>query len=228
MIPNFVKSLMYNLINKVRYSRKHVKIHILAKTNLNSKFEGYSKIYKNVIVYNSYIGLGTYIAPNSNLSNCKIGRFCSIASKVEIVSGRHPSKGFVSTHPAFYSLAKQAGFTFAEEQLFDEFKYVDKEKKYLVKIGNDVWIGYGVKIMEGVKIGDGAIIGAGALVTKDIEPYSINVGIPARKIDYRFSEEDIKMLLKIRWWDKDINFLKRHYRIFSDIKRFCKFMGEGI
>lgn len=150
LIPSFVKVIIYNAVNKVRFLKKHVKIHIFSRTNLNTYFEGYSKINKNVNVGDSYIGLGTYIASNSSLPKCKIGRFCSIASEVKIVAGRHPTNTFVSTHPAFFSTLKQAGFTFTDKQLFEEIKHADKDKNYLVEIGNDVWIGYGVKIMEGV------------------------------------------------------------------------------
>ena len=77
-----------------------------------------------------------------------------------------------------------------------------------VEIGNDVWIGKNVTIMAGVKIADGSVIGANALVTKDTKPYSINVGVPARCIKYRFDKETIDKLLVSNWWDKDFEWLK--------------------
>ena len=81
----------------------------------------------------------------------------------------------------FYTIRKVPYTKFTDEQLFDEFKYVDKSRKIGVVIGNDVWIGNNVLIMGGVIIGDGSVIGAGSIVTKDVEPYTINVGVPAKK-----------------------------------------------
>ncbi|WP_317046146.1 CatB-related O-acetyltransferase [Flavobacterium psychrotolerans] len=149
-----------------------------------------------------------------------IGRFCSIASNVSVVIGQHPTKKYVSTHPAFFSMLKQSGFTFAKKNTFKEFLTVDENEEYAIKIGNDVWIGFGVMIMEGVTIGDGAIVGTGALVTKDIEPYSINIGIPAKKIGYRFDAEEIQYLLKYQWWNKDFDFLRKNVHLFTDISEF--------
>lgn len=225
-IPSSIKIVIFNIFNKIRFFKKHVKIHIFSITNPNTYFEGYSKINKKINVSNSYIGQGTYIAANSTLPKCKIGKFCSISSEVKIIAGRHPTERFVSTHPSFFSTLKQAGFTFVNEQLFKEYKYVDKYENYLVEIGNDVWIGYGVKIMDGVKIGDGAIIGAGALVTKDIEPYSINVGVPSKKIKNRFSPTISKRLQQIKWWNMDFKFLKQNYIFFTDVDKLLDFLED--
>ena len=99
-----------------------------------------------------------------------------------------------------------------EKNLFDEFPSTD--------IGNDVWIGNNVIIKYGVKIGDGAILGAGAVVTKDVEPYSIVGGVPAKVIKYRFSPDEIKFLLAFKWWDKDLNWLKENKHKFQNIGEF--------
>ena len=87
----------------------------------------------------------------------------------------------------------------------------------LLRVSN-FWIGDNVSIMSGVTIGDGAIIGANSLVTKDIEPYSINVGIPARKTKYRFSENEIKKICSLKWWNLDWDWLKMNSEKFSNIK----------
>ena len=125
-------------------------------------------------------------------------------------------------HPAFFSTAGQAGFSYVKTNIFEEHKYIDKDKKISVLIGNDVWIGENVLILEGVHIGNGAVIGAGSIVTKDIEPYSINVGVPAKKIDSRFTEEQINFLDKVKWWDKGEEWIKQNIREFDDIERFTK------
>ena len=89
-------------------------------------------------------------------------------------------------------------------------------------IGNDVWIGANVVIMNEISVGDGAVIGAGSIVTKDVPPYAIVVGSPARIIRYRFEKEEIEFLLNFRWWDKDSNWIKDNYLKFNNIKEFKK------
>lgn len=186
--------------------------------NKLSQFEDHIKIYHHTSVLSSRIGRGTYIGWNAIVNNATIGRYCSIAPFTEIIYGRHPTNQFVSTHPAFFSTIKQAGFSFVEKSKFDEFKHADTQNKKSVIIGNDVWIGYGAKIMEGVTIGDGAIIGAMSVVTKDIAPYSINVGIPSKIIRSRFNDETIRKLLKTKWWNKDFHWIKSNANLFSDIE----------
>ncbi|MBI5324137.1 MAG: CatB-related O-acetyltransferase [Ignavibacteriae bacterium] len=149
-----------------------------------------------------------------------IGRFCAIGENVRTHLGLHPSKEWVSVHPAFFSNQAQAGFTFTTANLFDEHKYIDDDKKFVVEIGNDVWIANNVIIMDGVKIGDGAVIGAGSIVTKDVEPYSVVGGVPAKIISKRFSDEQIEKLLKIKWWNWDYEKIKENSDLFSNIEKF--------
>ena len=170
----------------------------------------------------SYIGFGTYIASNSRLIRAKIGKFCSIGQNVQTRFGRHPARKFVSTHPAFFSKNKQAGFSLVQQQKFKDHIFVGSAEEYFVDIGNDVWIGDDVKIMDGVKIGDGAIVGLGSVVTKNIEPYSINAGSPARQIGQRFTEEQKKFLIDFKWWDQDFNWIKDNSEIFDDVEAFIK------
>ena len=185
---------------------------------------------KNVIwgeLYQSVMGRGSFISPGSKLEYCSIGRYCSIGANVRIVRGQHPSRRWVSTSPCFYSLRKQAGFTYAAEQRFEEFRWLDKEKQICLEIGNDVWIGDGVLLMEGVRIGDGAIIAAGSVVVKDVEPYSVVGGAPAKRIRMRFPEEDIAFLKKLRWGEKDEEWIKTHAGAFDEVEHLRREAGEG-
>jgi len=190
-------------------------------------FEGRSRIHRNTVVSDSFIGVGTYIAPNSKLIKTKIGRFCSIGSNVQSYIGRHPATEYVSTHPAFFSTKKQAGFTFVCEDRFEEHRYLDQGRRYVVEIGCDVWIGNNVMIMDGVRIGDGAVIGAGAVVTRDIEPYSIVGGIPAKIIKYRFDKQTIGRLLEFKWWEKGYDWAAQNAELFSDVKKFMDVAYKG-
>jgi acetyltransferase-like isoleucine patch superfamily enzyme len=141
------------------------------------------------------IGEYTYGIPAVSPSlgrKLKIGKFCSISWGVSIeLRGNHRTD-IMTTYPFM---------TFVDD--WPEAKYVDTGavSKGDVIIGNDVWIGYGVMILSGVTIGDGAVIGAGSVVTRDVEPYAIVAGNPARLIKKRFDDETIRKLLEIKWWD---------------------------
>ena len=112
----------------------------------------------------------------------------------------------------FYSTLKQNGTSFSSTNKIEERK--------LIIIGNDVFIGANVTILDGVTIGDGAVIGAGAVVSKDIPAYAIAVGCPIQIIKYRFSEEQIEKLLKIKWWDFNSEKIKEVEKYFFDINEF--------
>lgn len=194
----------------------------------NCVFEGHNQIGKFTILNHCMLGYASYVAESSMLENTLIGKFSAIGSYVRIISGRHPSRGFVSIHPAFYSTSKQAGFTYVNENKYEEFKYVDVENKWYVKIGSDVWIGNGVSIMEGVTIADGTIIGAGAVVVKDTNPYSIVGGNPAKVIRYRFDKDDIDFLMTIKWWDWDIERVKKYAENFISMENLKEaLLSEG-
>ncbi len=184
----------------------------------NCIFEGHNKIGKFSILNHCIFGYASYIAESSVLENTSVGRYSAIGSYVHIISGRHPTKEFVSIHPAFYSIAMQAGFSYVNENIFEEFEWVDKKEGLYVKIGNDVWIGNGVSIMEGVTIADGTIIGAGAVVVKDTEPYSIVGGNPAKVIRYRFGEDEIKFLANLEWWNWKEEQIKKYAIYFNDVR----------
>lgn len=215
---------MKKLLKKslLMFKNRGKKLVVGHKSNitLNSRFEGNNYIGSKT-AFNGYLGFGSYVGRGSNISG-KIGRYCSVADEVTVVNGFHPTRNFVSTHPAFYSLKNSVNLSYSDKNIFEETRFADEKNKYAVEIGNDVWIGHGAVLLAGVKIGDGAIVAAGAVVTKDVEPYAIVGGAPAKLIRYRFSEEQIKKLIKIKWWDFEQSSLLKLKEDFSDIEVFLK------
>jgi len=192
-------------------------------TSFSSRLEGNNYLGNNTTLIGTELGFASYISENSFFSNTKIGKYCSIGPNVKCILGRHPSQNFVSTHPAFFSVRKQAGFTFVKEQLFEEFpKPLIADTNFTISIGNDVWIGANVSILDGVTIGDGAIVASNALVNKDIPPYMIYGGVPAKLIKPRFSEEHSKFLQNLKWWDNDFDWIKKNAKSFVDITHFSQ------
>lgn len=217
---SFFKKYVLNVVYKFRYKKNSVIFLENSFIDKNTIFEGYNSLGENSKLYSCLIGRGTYIGRNNEFKKIKFGKFCSIGSFISNTTGNHPTKKFVSTHPAFFSTGLSAGFTFAKKNIFKSLSPL--KNGYLVEIGNDVWIGDHVTILDGISIGDGAIIGSRALVTKNIEPYSINVGVPAKKIDYRFNSDEIAKLKDLQWWEKDFNWIKNNVDSFSDIDLFLQ------
>jgi acetyltransferase-like isoleucine patch superfamily enzyme len=140
--------------------------------------------------------IGAYSYCRSLVGKAKIGRYCSISVNVTIgFLDKHPTN-WLSTSPIQY---QQNFMNCKNLSIINKFRSTEK-----TIIGNDVWIGWGATIKDGVKIGNGAIIGCSSLVLKDVPAYAIVVGNPARIIRYRFSEEIIERLEKLKWWEYDI------------------------
>lgn len=212
-----LKTIIQQIYIRIKFHSR-LKTYISSKIGFSSSFEGMNKVYPNSY-FSGNMGYGSYIGPYCKIS-ASIGRFSSIAPYVQVNHGIHPYKyPFVTTSPVFYSLAKQNGGTFAHKQMFDEFKYADEINKIPVIIGSDCWIGQGAFINGGINIGNGAVIFAYSVVTKDVPPYAIVAGIPGKIIGYRYDNETISFLLKLRWWDKDVNWLKAKSEYFCDIDK---------
>jgi len=156
---------------------------------------------------NSKLGDYSYVGIFAYVNNTTIGKYCSISMNFKAGMGQHPTK-LLSSSPFFYSNKHVL------KDKLDVAKGIFQEYED-IKIGNDVWIGTDVFIMDGVTVGDGAIIGSKAVVVNDVPDYAIVGGVPAKVIKHRFSEEIIKELKKIRWWDWDIEKIKRNKNIFS-------------
>ena len=210
------KHRIHNYIRKIKGKKNNTHISISADV-YNSVLEGDNFIGENTRLNNSTLGKFSYIGSDCFFLKTKIGRYCSIASGCRVVYGNHPTKKFVSTHPAFYSSKRSSGRSFVVDDKFQEMSYADEKKQFLVTIGNDVWIASHVMILNGVSIGDGSIIAAGAVVTQDVQPYAIVGGVPARIIGYRFDKDQIDKLEEIKWWDKDEHWIIDHLYAFEDI-----------
>lgn len=169
---------------EIETSRKLTEL-LQLKRRLHEKFERYSE---NVSV-DDYT-YGNFIVKEwDNKTKLKIGKFCSIAEGVTFLLGGEHRIDFTTTYP-FNALLKS-------------FNYIEghPHTKGDIIVENDVWIGINAKILSNVKIGNGAVIGANALVTKDVPPYAIVAGNPSRIIKYRFDENTIEKLQKIKWWN---------------------------
>ena len=187
------------IIGKIK-SVFNTSISILALTDSISKIDKTAKLYRFSKVVNSSIGRFSYIGINTWIVNSEIGQFCSIATNVRIGLENH-TLGNISTSPIFTERKNALRTSWTKKDVFKS-----SEKTY---IGNDVWIGHGALVKSGIKIGDGAV------VTKDVPPYAIVGGVPAKIIKYRFSEEIIKELLTIKWWNNDLNKIKENIELFQ-------------
>ena len=202
---------------------RHITLHKNVAFNQRTEFGGYNVINSGTWISNTKIGRNTYIGHNSSLPNAEIGRYCSFGNNIKVVQATHPSHTFVSTAPVFFSPLKQSNRTFAENNYFDEFISINGRS---VVIGNDVWIGDNVLIKGGITIGDGAIVAMGSVVTKDVQPYSIVGGVPAKIIRFRFDEEQIEKLLQFKWWDKEDSWLENNFQRFHNIEDFINFINN--
>ncbi len=184
-------------------SKLLIKLYGMSNTKIRHYLQSYiikydnGEFWSNTLreIYSKYhniqIGIGSYGCFDTvKFSNgCILGNYCSIAAGVKHLSGNH-RLDFVSTHPMFFN--KQMGYT-----------NQDKIVRTALTVGHDVWIGYGVIILSTCTlIGNGAVIAAGSVVTKNIEPYTIYAGVPAKAIKKRFSDDIIQGLERTKWYMK--------------------------
>lgn len=220
-----IKQSIKRIALLIKNNRKNLQIGRKTIIGMRSVFEGNNVVGSNTFFVGN-MGFGSYMGEHCEIS-AVIGRYCSIGRNVRTVQGFHPTSEWVSTHPAFYSREKQAGFSYVKQRKYDEVRYADKENKLAVRIENDIWIGDNVTILAGVSIGDGAIIATGAVVTKDVEPYAIVGGVPSKVIKYRFSEDIISKLLDAKWWNESEEWIKNHVDNFKNAEKFLMEINCG-
>ena len=169
-------------------------------TVLRSRLGAFVSINRRNCLHDSKIGDLTYTGQFTAIHSANVGKYCSIAFGVDIGAASHDMT-CTSTLP-------MAHFDFARTGRLDKTAHADLSTRCFV--GNDVWIGAHAIILGDVKVGDGAVVGAGAVVTKNVPPYAIVAGVPARIIKYRFSQDIIRRLMQISWWNWPLDDVTGH------------------
>ncbi len=198
----------YYILNviKAKRSGRRIKVTYSSEIKFPLLLEGNNKIGKESY-FNGKMGRCSYMGDSCRIV-ADIGRYCSISNNVITVEGKHPLDR-ISTSPVFYSLNEQCGMTYATNNAYEE---INLNRKTVIE--NDVWIGENVIIKSGVKIGTGAVVAMGAVVTKDVAPYSIVGGIPAKMIRKRFDESTVNSLLNSQWWEQSDTWIMNNYSYF--------------
>jgi acetyltransferase-like isoleucine patch superfamily enzyme len=213
-ISNLIEDHLYNKFNrKVIVSGENIKIHTDVKLS-NAIIRGDVEIGKKSmiidgVIINGKLKIGEYTSINgpntsifSKINGVEIGNYCSIARNVTIQEYNH-----FTDHLSTYYILKN---------YFNEPVTTEVFSKGRIIIGNDVWIGANVTILSGAQIGDGAIVGANSVISGKIPPFAIVGGSPAKSIRFRFSEEVIQKLLKIKWWCWDEKKMEQNKDLFRD------------
>ncbi len=159
-----------------------------------SKLGAYTEVGPRTKLQEVELGDYSYVVNDSDIAYATIGKFTSIAAMTRINPGNHPMHRATQSHFTYRSSAYFDGAS-------DEEEFFNWRRSFHVTIGHDVWIGHGAIVMAGRSIGTGAVIGAGAVVTKDVPPYMIAVGNPARVLRPRFAAGVAERMLELAWWD---------------------------
>ena len=180
----------------------------------DSRLGIFTEVGPRTLIRETDLGDYSYVTGDCDVIYTDIGKFCSIASHVRINPGNHPMWRATQHHFTYRS----AQYGLAPE---DDASFFDWRREHKVRIGHDVWIGHGAIVLPGVEIGSGAVIGAGSVVTKDVPAYTVAVGVPAKPVKRRLSEQAEEALLRIRWWDWP------HGRLASALQDFRSLSAEA-
>jgi hypothetical protein len=171
----------------------------------NSSTGEYVEIGEYSVIENSYLGDFSYCGRLCMMQNARIAKFANIAASVRLGPTMHPFDRPTLHHFTY----RPAMFGFREEERESDF-FRERESR-LCHVGNDTWIGHGAIVMPGVTIGDGAVVGSASVVTRDVPPFAIAVGVPARVARQRFGDELAADLAQIAWWDWDYGTIKERF-----------------
>lgn len=173
---------------------------------------------EGVEMLESTLGDYSYVMRFSSLAYTEVGKFCSIASLVRLNPGNHPMDR-VTTHHLTYRR------TMHQLDDLDDEAFFQWRRSHSVKLGHDVWIGHGAIVLPGVKIGTGAVVGAGSIVTKEVPPYVVVAGVPARPIRKRFPKLVAERIMATDWWDWPRELLETRWDDFGDVELFLEKYG---
>ncbi len=193
-------------------------IHPTARVT-GSELGEWTEIAEGTAFTDSSLGDYSYVMQFCQINQAVVGKFCSIASFVRLNPGNHPLDRVTSHHMTYR--ARQYGFADRDDEDFFAWRRASP-----VAIGHDVWIGHNATVMPGVSVGNGAAIGAGAVVTRDVPPYMVVVGVPARVLRPRFTREVIEQLERIAWWDWTRAELEERFENFKDMDAFLQKFGR--
>lgn len=185
--------------------KTHPNVSIGDETRIeNCELGEFVNLQRYGMIYHTKIGRYTYTGRNFVAWHSNIGSFCSISWNVSIGGGNHDYHRITSSAFLYSDIFDLKGDNEGYNRFDDD-----------CEIGNDVWIGCNAVICRGVKVGDGAVIGSGAVVTKDVPPYAIVAGVPAKVIKYRFPEYIRKQLVGLNWWNLPEDVIKDNFDLFN-------------
>ncbi len=210
LLKRFLHHQKHLMIMNIGYIVGRAIKHLHPRAIRESKIDRKARIGAASQVVGSNVEKYSYCGYGCIIINATIGRFCSIADNV-LIGGANHALTHVSTSPIFHD---------GKNPFNKILLNAPPPRMKQTLIGNDVWIGHSAKINAGVIIGDGAVIGMGAVVSRDVPPYAIVGGVPARFIKNRFKPEIILKLIELRWWDWEEERIQSFSKLFDDPEAF--------
>ena len=181
----------------------------------------WTEVGADSVLENVELGAYSYSGPFGIFQNTVVGKFANIAAQVRVGPTMHPMDRPTLHHFTY----RRSWYGFADT---DDQEFFAWRRAQMARVGHDTWIGHGVVIMPGVTVGDGAVVGSGAVVTKDVEPFSVVAGVPAKFLKRRFDEVTAQRLSNLTWWDWDHETLKERLADFSGpVEAFLEKWGQA-